>query len=333
MTRNKKIVISIATGTIALAMVAGAAGFYVFSTARAEETLIGSEQRSALRLESIGDQLEAFADDSTDFGHRGKGRNPGMDGLGFEKSGDGAYLAEALGITAEELTAAKQAAWEKGLAQAVSDGLITQKQADWLKDRPMGIAGRGLKLFPWMGEAEVNIDLDALLATEFGISTDELTAAREKASELSLQAAIDDGSLTQEQADWIKVRRALQPYIDRQALSATALGLTVDEMTTARQDGKDMETLLEEQGLTAEEFQTALQAAYQAALQKALDDGVITQEQMDTLLSQQTDGFRMMPGFPGMPGMDDFGRGQRGGGRAAPNQLPDDSSVTPESDL
>ncbi len=194
----------------------------------------------------------------------------------------------------------------------------------------MGMAGRGLELFPWMGDAEVNIDLDALLATELGISTEALTAAREQASELSLQAAIDDGSLTQGQADWIKVRRALQPYIERQVLSATALGLTVDEMTTARQNGKDMETLLEKQGLTAEEFQTALQAAYQAALQKALDDGVITQEQMDALLTQQVDGFRMMPGFPGS---DDFGRGQRGGGRTAPDQLPGDSSVTPESDL
>lgn len=338
MTSKKKIIIAIAAGGLVLTMVAGAAGFYVFSTARAQETLIGSESRSALRLESIGDRLDAFADDSTGFGHRGRGRMPGMEYMpGMEGKGamgeSSAYLAEALGISEEQLTTARQAAWEKGLAQAVSDGIITQKQADWLKERPMGMGGRGLKMFPWMGDEDVALDYDALLAAELNISVDELTAAREQAANLALQAAIDDGKLTQEQADWLKVRRALQPYIDRQALSATALGLTVDELTAARQEGKDMSTLLEEQGLTAEEFQTALQTAYQAALQKALDDGVITQAQMDELLSQQADGLRM-PGMPEMNGMDGFGRGQRGGGRMAPDQLPDDdNSVTPDSDL
>ncbi len=151
MTRNKKIVISIATGTIALAIVAGAAGFYVFSTARAEETLIGSEQRSSLRLESIGDRLEAFADDSTDFGHRGKGRNPGMDGLGFEKSGDGTYLAEALGITADELTAAKQAAWEKGLAQACQRRLDHPDTGGLAQRAPDGHGRTRARAFPLDG--------------------------------------------------------------------------------------------------------------------------------------------------------------------------------------
>ena len=62
-----------------------------------------------------------------------------------------------------------------------------------------------------------------------------------------------------------------------------------------------MTTLLDEQGLTSEEFQQALQAAYEAALQKAVADGVITQEQADQLLSQQDGCFRM-PGLPGMDG-------------------------------
>lgn len=322
MSSKKKIVLSIAAGTLVLAMVAGGAGFYAFSNAQAQESLLGRRLNSVVQAVDISD---SFGDD--DFAHRGV--RPDKGDYMIERGSSDAYLAEALGISEDELTTARQAAWEKALAQAVDDGLITQKQADWLTERPMGIAGRAFKMLPWLDDEEINIDYDALLAAELGITTGELTAAREKASELALQAAIDAGRITQEQADWMKARQALQPYIDRQALSAAALGMTVEELDTARQERKDMQTLLDEQGLTAEEYQAALQEAYKAALQRAVDDGVITQEQMDELLSQQSFGYRM----PGMPGMDDFGR-QRGGGRFTPNQLPnEDSDVTPDSDL
>ena len=63
---------------------------------------------------------------------------------------------------------------------------------------------------------------------------EELNAARLQAKELALQAAIDSGQITQEQADWIKARAALAPYLDREALTAQALGLSVEELQAAR---------------------------------------------------------------------------------------------------
>jgi len=251
MSSKKKIVLSIAAGTLVLAMVAGAAGFFAFSNARAQESLLGRRLNSVVQAVDISN---SFGDD--DFAHRGV--RPDAADFWFDRSNGDAYLAQALGISEEELA-----------------------------------------------------------------------AARVKAAELAMQAAVDEGRITQEQADWMKARQALQPYLDRQALSATALGMTVEELDTARQAGTDMQTLLDEQGLTAEEYQAALQEAYKAALQKAVDDGVITQTQMDELLSQQSFGYRM----PGMPGKDDYGP-QRGGGMFIPDQLPDeDSIVAPDSGL
>lgn len=82
-----------------------------------------------------------------------------------------ALLADALGITVDELDAAEQAAREAGLAQAIADGVITQEQADLMAARS------ALKEFAAGGDYA---------------SLDE-----------AVQAAVDAGALTQEQADLI----------------------------------------------------------------------------------------------------------------------------------
>jgi hypothetical protein len=114
--------------------------------------------------------------------------------------------------------------------------------------------------------------------------------------------------------------------------------MTVEELQAARDAGTSMTDILTEQGLTAAEYRTALQAAYEAAIQQAVDDGVITQEQADLVLSS---GMRVLPG------MDAFGRdgglegpGGRGGrgGHGGPGMFgqPDDSTnpdtTTPSTD-
>jgi hypothetical protein len=98
----------------------------------------------------------------------------------------------------------------------------------------------------------------------------------------------------------------LQSYIDREALTAQALGLSVEELQAARDAGTSMQDLLTQQNMTKAEFQTAYQAAYQAAVQKAVEDGVITQDQADSILNNEN----------GMgPGMDShgFNRGPKPG--------------------
>lgn len=245
----------------------------------------------------------------------GRGGGPGG-------PGNAEYLAEALGITVDELTAAQEQAQQAALQQLVDAGLLTEAQAEWLQERggrlPFGLGEPG--------GMENPVDREALLAEALGISVEELQAAQEQAFELGLEDAIANGNLTAEQADLMRAQRALKDYIDREALTAQALGISVEELQAARDEGTRIPDLLDELGLTAEEFRTTLQAAHEAALQQAVEDGVITAEQAEAL--QNAPG--RMPGFGGRGGRGGHPGGGRGG--AFP-QMPfgdGEAPVTPE---
>lgn len=213
------------------------------------------------------------------------------------------FLADALGITVEELQAAQQKANDAALAQAVEQGLLTQEQADAIAAHqgrfPAGILARfGLK---------ADIDMDALLADALGVTSDELTAARQTARDAALDQAVKDGKLTQEQADQMKANQALRDYLAQSDLQA------------------QMRSLLEDK------------------VNQAVQDGVITQEQADQFLQQQPgfggNGFMGRPPFGGMHDQNRFhgsdgngfaphgrpGMGFQGGSsfqNSAPNAMP-----------
>jgi hypothetical protein len=183
------------------------------------------------------------------------------------------YLAEALGITAAELQTAQQTAHEAAIDQALAQGLITQAQADALKERS-GMFGRGGRGFTgFFGVDDSAIDMNALLAEALGITTDELAAARVEAQELALAAAVESGRITQKQADQMKAHQALQAYMDEQG------------------------------------FENQVRMLYESIVQQAVQAGVITQEQADAILSNsgRLGGIRGFDGFHGhgmrMPGM------------------------------
>ncbi len=182
------------------------------------------------------------------------------------------YLAQALGVTADELQAAQQTAYQAAVDQALAQGLITQAQADALKERT-GRFGRGFHRF--FGVDASAIDMNALLADALGITVDELAAARSAAQDLALAAAVEEGRITQEQADQLKARQALRTYLDGQG------------------------------------FDAELQALYERFVQQAVQAGVITQEQADALLSEQGS-FHGMRGFGGMRGRGGHLRGMPG---------------------
>jgi hypothetical protein len=214
------------------------------------------------------------------------------------------YLAEALGITVDELQSAKTAAWEAAVDQALDQGMITQAQADRLKSAAGGFHGHGLGLLGFLAGDEDAFDFDALLAEQLNISVDELTDARDHAFEMRIQAGLDSGQLTQEQAELMRARHALEGSIDHESLVGGALGISVEELQTARQDGKSLSDLITRQGLSTDEFQTKIQAAYEEAVQQAVEDGVITADQA-ALLLQNADNFGKFgggPGFHGGPG-------------------------------
>jgi hypothetical protein len=178
-------------------------------------------------------------------------------------------LAAALGITTDQLQAAYKTANAEALKQAVSKGLITQAQAD--KASANDSNGRHFGL-PGMLGGTNGIDYNAILANALGITTDKLQAANQQAYNTSLDNAVKNGSMTQQQADEIKGRAAL---------------------------AKDTV------------FQSAIKSAYEAAIKVAVSSNVITQAQADAILKSLTDtgsfapdrmGHGFNPGFKGGPG-------------------------------
>ena len=210
-----------------------------------------------------------------DFQQRGRGAPIGPLG---DRVDQNAALAEALGITTEELQAAQTEAHGAAIDQMVTDGWLTETQAEALKAQTAGNTGRmgGMgdlgRGFGPMGDSKV--DYDTLLANALGISVDELQAARTQIFDDQLAQAVTDGNMTQAQADLVKAQRALSDYIAPK-----------------------------------------LQSAYDDAVKAAVSDGIITQEQADALAAQGGHGLRGFgPGMnDGFRGMGDMGGGLMGG--------------------
>ena len=279
---------------------------------------------------SAAENLETVTDVSAQPGLMGEGYlnhgGPGFQLGNWGSKGDIDYtalLADALGITVEELEQAYESAREAAIAQAVDEGLITQEQADRMLVWGGGVGFRGRGRMA--GQADT-IDEATLLAEALGITTDELQAAREEANEAAIAQAVEEGLITQEQADEMLRRRTLrEDYLDRAALLAEALGMTVEELEDAYAEGQTLSDLLEAQGLDAATVRDRLEEAHEAALEQAVADGVLTQDEADEMqfgfgrggmtpggLGTPGAGMRggqggrrgrgMMPGGPGMPG-------------------------------
>ena len=94
----------------------------------------------------------------------GRGRGGFPHGAGGERQAD---LAEALGITVEELEAAQQEAHAARIEQLVEDGTLTRDEAN---------------LMLAMSALKQSIDPGALMAAAVGLTPDEFAAAREDGS-------------------------------------------------------------------------------------------------------------------------------------------------------
>lgn len=221
------------------------------------------------------------------LGHRGF--HGGFEGMTAKDE----LLAAELGIEVEELQAAREAAWEKAREAAIEQGLP------------------GFRGHHGFGDGDEYL---SLLADELdGVDVEELQAAMEAAHAAWLAQLVDEGYLTQEQADLMVGQQALKAYIDREALAAKALGLSVEELQAAREDGTSLSDLLEEQGLTFETYGEALQQAHEEAVAQAVEDGVIDGDLADEILSN---GFGMRGfGGPHGSGPHGFGSGPHGFGK------------------
>ncbi|MCI0396301.1 MAG: hypothetical protein L0332_30750 [Chloroflexi bacterium] len=212
----KKLTYMILGGLLALALVFGAAATFAFQSGDDDEVTATPEGSVDEAQSDEAQSDETQSDDSSQapalpgFGPHGPGGFAGRIG-----DGDGELLAEALGITVEELQAAYEEAWTAAIEQAVADGLITQEQADELLEGDGGFRGRFHHGFFGLG------NMDEYLAEALGISVEELQAARAEASAARLAELVEAGAITQEQADLIAAQQAVQNYIDQEALQAT----------------------------------------------------------------------------------------------------------------
>jgi ribosomal protein L17 len=147
--------------------------------------------------------------------------------------GNSKYLADALGITQDELATAQTKARDAGIAQAVKDGLITQAQADAMLNKT-GADGRGGHI----NLKGANLDQDQYLADALGISVEKLQAAEQTAAKAELAQAVTDGRITQEQADQVTAERALQNYISEKGFfkSAVESAVSAGVITQAQAD-------------------------------------------------------------------------------------------------
>jgi hypothetical protein len=179
------------------------------------------------------------------------------------------------------------------------------------------------------------------LATALGITVDELNTAYQNANTAALRRAVEQGLITQAQADQLSANGSAFPFggrwdgwlsqngVDYNALLAEALGITVDKLQAAYiqafnaridqavTDGnlaqEQADLMKGQRALHADKsFQASMQTAFEDAVKQAVSDGVITQAQADQILQNQTGaGFGGLRDFSGPPGFSpsDGGRG------------------------
>ena len=200
--KQKKIISIITLGALAIATVFGA---LVYRTVQAA----GSAQAAN------PDQAAAYTGRGFGGGERG----------GFSNQDQ----ATALGITVDELNTAYQTANAALLKQAVTDGLITQAQADEITSNGAAFPLGG-RWADWLNQK--GLDYDTFLAQALGITTDELQAAHLKAFNVRIDQAVTNGNLTQSQADLLKGQYALYRNAAFQASMKSAYESAVKQAVT-----------------------------------------------------------------------------------------------------
>jgi len=240
-----------------------------------------------------------------------------------------AQLAQEKGVSLDTLTSAVTAKRAQALQKNVQDGKMTQAQADaaltafksgvtqwfqtgkvpesWKVARTIKqdseVIAQELGMTPQELAAAVKSGKTiAQLAQEKGVSLDTLTSAVTAKRAQTLQKDVQDGKMTQAQADkalstlkgnitqWFNTGKLPSGLTPKQQLNqitddvAQRLGMTADELKQALKDGKTIAQLAQEKGISLDSLTKALSAQRTAKIQQALKDGKITQDQASKML-------------------------------------------------
>jgi hypothetical protein len=195
--------------------------------------------------------------------------------------------------------------------------------------RAAALAAAGLALAAGGGAAlaatQSGDDRDAFLgdvAKRLGVQQSALENAIEDASKARVDAAVEDGRLTEEQAAEIKkhIDEGDGPILGgpgfgfgfggpghhvgmdlRSVHQAAAkyLGMTERQLMTAQRNGRSLETLAKRRGKDVAGLKAAMKTAAQAALDQAVKDGDLTDADRDRLVADLDDHLdRMIEGTP-----------------------------------
>lgn len=296
MTKRTRLSLIVGGVTLVLVLILGATAVFAQSDGAGEDAVPEDETPVP----------EQPSDQPSWPGHHGM---PGRFGLPEGLTSKDELLADALNVDIDTLEEARETARVAAIEQALAEELITEEQAEMLLDGSFGFGfHRGHRFHGFGG----SIDHEILLADALGISVEELQAAQQQAHAAALAELVDAGYLTEEDVELMAAREALKEAIDRDALLAEVLGITVAEVEQARVNRDSMAALIEDSGLSYAEVAEAMQAVYEAAVQQAIEDGVITAEQYEALQNAGPIGL----GFGG------HGRGGHGfGGHGRPGGL------------
>lgn len=142
-------------------------------------------------------------------------------------------------------------------------------------------------------------------AANLGVDKDKVTEALKQTEQQMIDEAVAEGKMTQEQADKIKER--LQngqffigpgPFLGHKqfgpregkgagpAMLAQALGLSEDELKALLKEGKTIEEIAQQQGMTMEQLQQKMKELKIQAIQQAVKDGKITQEKAEQMIQK-----------------------------------------------
>jgi DNA-directed RNA polymerase specialized sigma subunit len=163
----------------------------------------------------------------------------------------------------------------------------------------LAFAQSGAQAFP---EGNYYQNFVAKLAANLGMEQSEVTTALDKTKQQMLDEAVQQGSLTQEQADQMAKRmqdgcglpgfRGAQKH-DRGAgfgrnldNMATVLGMTTDELRAELKSGKKIQQIAQDKGMTLDQFREKMLEVKKEALAKAVSDGKLTQDQADKMLQR-----------------------------------------------
>jgi len=157
-------------------------------------------------------------------------------------------------------------------------------------------------------------------AERLGVTAEELTSAMTEAQFEIIDDGVAEGRLTEEQA--AKLKERIEEYgplsvigrrdRDGRALchgarlvtgaAAEVLGKEPADVAAAVKSGESLAEQAEAQGMSVEDFKTALLAAVKATLQTKVDEGTITQVQADRIFAGIEENIDRIVNFEGQEG-------------------------------